>query len=245
MKLRTSTVAGLAAAVLAVALAAGWPSAQAQSAGDVLRNAIRTTPVTQRDASDGLRTALDVSAKAVTDRLSKPDGFWGDPKVRIPLPSGLARAQRGLKPLGLAGPLDDLQVNLNRAAEGAMPAAGRILQDAIRGITFQDALTLLRGGDTAATTFLRRRTETSLIALLAPPMEQALTRTGAYSALEGLGNRSGLGNLMSVSRKDLTDFAVKKTLDAAFFSIAEEERSIRRDPAKRTNDILRRVFGGR
>lgn len=236
----------VAVAAIAAAMALATPAAHAQSVNDVLRSITRPSgAVSQQEASDGLRAALDQSAKAVTNRLGRPDGFFGDGKVRIPLPGALARAQRSLKPLGLSAPLDELQLTINRSAEAAMPTAQRLFVDAIRSITFEDALQILRGGDDAATRFLRTRTEKNLVQLLTPPMEQALTRTGAYSALEGVGRRTGVGNLAAVSRTDLTNFAVQRTLDGAFGYIAEEERGIRRDPAKRGTDLLRKVFGGR
>jgi hypothetical protein len=233
------------AALAALAVAA---PASAQSVNDVVRQITRpNASVSERDASDGLRAALDLSARGVTERLGRPNGFFGDPKIQIPLPGTLARIQKGLKPLGLSGALDDVQLQINRSAEAAMPTARRLFLDAIRGLTIQDALTILRGGDDAATRLLRARTETSLTALLTPPMEQALTQTGAYRALENAARRTPMAgaNLAGVTRTDLTNFAVQKTLDGAFAYIAEEERNIRKDPAKRTTDLLRRVFGGR
>jgi hypothetical protein len=239
------------AVVFAASLAVTAPAA-AQSLNDALRQITgprAPTPgaINQREAADGLRAALDLSARGVTDRLGRPDGFFGDPKIRIPLPGALSRVQKSLKPLGLSGALDDLQLSINRSAEAAMPTARRLFLDAVRGITFEDALNILRGGDDAATRFLRARTQASLISLLTPPMEQTLTQTGAYQALESAARRTPFAgaNLAGVTRKDLTDFAVQKTLDGAFSYIAEEERSIRRDPAKRTTDLLRRVFGAR
>lgn len=233
--------------VAVVALAVAAP-ASGQSLNDALRQIVRpSATVNERDASDGLRAALDLAARDVADRLGRPNGFFADPKIQIPLPSTLARVQKSLKPLGLSGALDDVQLTINRSAEAAMPTARRLFLDAIRGLTIQDALNILRGGDDAATQLLRTRTEASLSALLTGPMEQALTQTGAFRAMENVSRRTpmGLGNIASVSRTDLTQFAVKKTLDGAFAYIAEEERSIRRDPAKRTTDLLRRVFGGR
>jgi hypothetical protein len=233
-----------AAIVTAVVVSVAAPAA-AQSLGDVAKQVMRPATVNQQDASDGLRAALDLSARSVADRLGRPDGFFGDPKIRIPLPGTLARLQRNLKPVGLAAPFDALQLSMNRAAEAAMPVARDLFLDAIRAITFQDALGILRGGETAATDFLRRRTQARLVGLLTPPMEQALGQTGAFRALDGLVTRTGAARFANVSRRDMTDFAVHKTLDGAFGYIAEEERGIRKDPTKRTTDLLRRVFGGR
>lgn len=233
------------AAIMATVVVAVAAPASGQSLGDVFKHITRPGSVSQQDASDGLRAALDLSARTVTERLGQTNGFFGDARIKIPLPGTLGRLQRSLKPMGMAAPFDDLQLAMNRAAEAAMPVARDLFLDAIRGLTFQDAVTILRGGDTAATDFLRRRTEARLISLLTPPMEQTLSQTGAYRALDGLVSRTQAARFASVSRRDLTNFAVKKTLDGAFGYIADEERSIRQDPAKRTTDLLRRVFGGR
>ncbi len=199
--------------------------------------------LTQRDASRGIKDALGLAAMNATTRLAQPDGFWSDARVRIPLPGLLGRTQQSLRPLGLSRPLDALQENLNHAAETTMPQAGRLFVSAVRDITIADAIDIVRGPDDSATRYLRGRTETRLTSLLRPPMTRALTESGAFtlmrSALREVGLASTTGNL----RTEIINFATAKALDGAFFFIAQEERAIRRDPVRRTTDILRRVFG--
>jgi hypothetical protein len=125
-----------------------------------------------------------------------------------------------------------------------MPAAGRLLQDAIASITLTDALSILSGGDDAATRFLRGRTEPELETLLAPPMRDALTQSGAFTALDRAAAGAGLASTAQDLRGQMVTFAVDRALDGAFTLIAEEERAIRRDPLRRTSALLRRVFGG-
>jgi hypothetical protein len=199
--------------------------------------------LTQRDASRGIKDALGLAAMNATTRLAQPDGFWSDARVRIPLPGLLGRTQQSLRPLGLSRPLDALQENLNHAAETTMPQAGRLFVSAVRDITIADAIDIVRGPEDSATRYLRGRTETRLTSLLRPPMTRALTESGAFtlmrSALREVGLASTTGNL----RTEIINFATAKALDGAFFFIAQEERAIRRDPVRRTTDILRRVFG--
>jgi hypothetical protein len=199
--------------------------------------------LTQRDASRGVKDALGLAAMNATTHLAQANGFWGDPRVRIPLPGLLGQTQRRLRPIGLAGPLDDLQQSLNRAAETAMPEAGRLFVGAVRDITIADAVEIVRGPEDSATRYLRGRTETRLTSLLRPPMTRALTQSGAFTLLRTALREVGLASMTSSLRTEVIDFSTARALDGCFFFIAEEERAIRRDPLRRTTDILRRVFG--
>ena len=207
------------------------------------QNSQSATTLTQADAGAGLREALRLASQTVTARLGRVDGFWGDARVRIPLPNSLASVQRSLRPIGLSGPLDDLELRVNRGAERAMPAARRLLENAVRSITLQDALGILRGPNDAATQYLRSRTENELIASLRPSMESSLEGAGAFTSLNNALQRNGLAGSAQNLRSQLIDFAVSRALDAAFSLIADEERAIRSDPVRRTTSLLRRVFG--
>ncbi len=199
--------------------------------------------LTQADASRGVRDALGLAALSATSRLARRDGFFGNPRVRIPLPGMLGQAQRNLRGLGMAGPLDELELSLNRAAEAAMPEAARLFTDAVRTLTLADAIQIVRGPEDSATRYLRGRTETRLTRLLRPLMTRALTESGAFTLLRMATRELGVTGLTQNLRTEVIDFSVIKALDGAFIYIAEEERAIRRDPVRRTTDILRRVFG--
>jgi hypothetical protein len=238
-------------AVLGLALLACVASASAQERttvlGDILKGVAKgggLSSISQQDASAGLKEALTLSATAVTQRLGRTDGFFADPRVKIPLPGALGRAQSSLSKLGLSGPLDDLQLRVNRGAEAAMPQAKTLFVNAVKGMTIADGVAIVRGGDTAGTQFLRGRTETQLTAALRPHMEKALQQAGAFNALDAASARAGMAGAAGNLRGELIQFAVGKALDGAFGYIAEEERAIRRDPARRTTALLRRVFGG-
>ena len=208
-------------------------------------------------AAPGIRSLLVTATRQATQRLGQHDGFFGDSIVRIPLPGMLDTAQRRLQPIGLSGPLDDLELRMNRAAEAVMPQARDLVINAIRSMTINDGLDILRGGDTAATQYLRGRTETSLTGLLRPPMETTLASSGAYGALDSaaglVDSQSGMSQLFGRSRNarstardfrgEVTDFAVEKALDGVFHYVGEEERGLRSNPAGRTRDILRGLFG--
>jgi hypothetical protein len=215
----------------------------ASAATPVLAQQRLLDSLTQGDASRGIRDALGLAAMNATTHLGQPDGFWGDPRVRIPLPGMLGQTQRTLSGFGMAGPLDQLQASLNRAAERTMPEASRLFVGAVRDITIADAIDIVRGPDDSATRYLRGRTETRLTALLRPPMTRALTDSGAFALLRTTLREVGLASMTRDLRTEVINVSTAKALDGCFFFIAEEERAIRRDPLRRTSDILRRVFG--
>jgi hypothetical protein len=216
-------------------------------AASVAAPAFAQTPLldslTQSDARTGIRDALGLAALNATTRLAQPDAFWSNAQVRIPLPGVLGQTQRTLSGFGMSRPLDDLQMSLNRAAERTMPEAGRLFANAVRTITIADAVDIVRGGEDSATRYLRGRTETRLTTLLRPPMTDALTQSGAFTLLRTGLREVGLASMTRDMRAEIISFSTTKALDGCFYFIAEEERAIRRDPWRRTTDILRRVFG--
>jgi hypothetical protein len=215
----------------------------------------RSSGLSATDADAGLREALVNGAIASALRLGRVDGYWGDQNVRIPLPGSVGSLQRRLRPIGLSGPLDDLQLKINRGAETAAPMAVDIFRSAIRGLTISDALQVVRGGPTAATTLLDTRTRPQLTEVFTPPVRGGMDQSGASQALDSVEARYGrqLGTASAIfGRSPMTganlkdqfvSFAVTRALDGLFRYVGEEERAIRADPARRTSDLLRRVFG--
>jgi Protein of unknown function (DUF4197) len=215
----------------------------------------RTSRISSGDADAGLREALLNGAIASALRLGRVDGYWGDAQVRIPLPGSIGSLQRRLRPLGLSGMLDDLQLKINRGAETAAPMAVDIFRNAITGLTINDAIQVVQGGPTSATTLLDTRTRPQLTTVFSPPVRSGLDQSGASAAIDSIEARYGrqLGNASAIFgrgqssgatlKEQFTSFAVNKALDGLFRYVGEEERAIRSDPGKRTSDLLRRVFG--
>lgn len=199
--------------------------------------------LTSFEIESGLREALIVGTDRVVGQLGRTDGFFGDPQIRIPLPGQLGDIQSQLQPLGLSGPLDDLQLRMNRAAEDAVPAARDLVVNAVRSITLEDAMGILQGGDSAATDFLRRKTEDQLRSAFTPYLRSSLNEVGAFAALDQATAQYGVGGIGTSLRDNLVDHGVKLGLDGVFSYLATEEKAIRDDPVKRTSEILRKVFG--
>ncbi|MEM7663114.1 MAG: DUF4197 domain-containing protein [Pseudomonadota bacterium] len=199
--------------------------------------------LTTAEIDAGLREALTIGTERVSAQLGATDGFFGDNRIRIPLPGRLGDLQDQLGKVGLSGPLDDLQLRMNRAAEASMPEARKLVVSAVRSITLEDALGILNGGNTAATDFLRDRTEASLINAFRPYIDTALADSGAFQSLDSVTSRYGLSAVSNDLRGDMTDHAVGLGLEGLFYYVGEEERRIRENPIARTTDILRKVFG--
>ncbi|MEM9377730.1 MAG: DUF4197 domain-containing protein [Pseudomonadota bacterium] len=240
------------AAGLLCVFSGGCENTSGQDFGQVLQGVLNEVEgtsagdqgLTQAEIDAGLRQALEIGTERVAAQIGVVDGYWKDPDIQIPLPGRLGDVQTELAKLNLSGPLDDLQLRLNRAAEAAVPSGKRIVIDAVQSITIEDALGILQGGDTAATEFLRDRTELSLRQSFTPFIEDALASSGAYQALDSVTSTQPM--LATVARDykaDLTAFAVQFGLDGLFTYLAIEEKKIRDNPVARTTELLRRVFG--
>jgi len=203
--------------------------------------------LTQADAAGGIRAALSNGVGNAIANVGVLDGFLGNSLVRIPLPKVLQDMQSFLKPIGADGLLVDLQQQLNRGAEKAAPVAKDIFLGAVRDLSITDALNIVRGPDNAATQYLQDRTSTKLASLFSPIMGDALNQTGALQLVDqvagNLNNVPFAPKLGADARNDLISHGVDYGLKGVFYYIGEEEKAIRENPAKRTSEILRRVFG--
>ncbi len=247
--MRALIIGGLALALVPTACETGTGGDLGAVLGEVLGQPSSTTSggsegLSAFEIDAALRQALEIGTTRVADQIGVTDGYWKDPRIQIPLPGRLGQLQKNLAGTPLVGPLDDLQLRMNRAAEEAVPAGKTIVIDAVKSITINDAIGLLQGGDTAATDFLRGRTEDNLRTLFTPYVDTALESSGAYQALDSLVSSNAFLAIAAVDYKsDLTNHAVQLGLDGLFDYLAVEEKKIRENPVARTTDLLRRVFG--
>lgn len=234
-----------AMASIAVMMTGGCATDGSTDYGRVLTDILgeQAGALTEAEVAAGLREALTVGADRVVGQLSATDGYFGDQTIRIPLPKTLRQVQEQLDKVGAAGSFNDLEQRINRAAEAAAPRAKQLAVDAITSMTIDDAMSILNGGDTAATEFLQARMTQQLKTELSPYMSQALDSSGAFTQLESTAKRYLGGALVSQLRDDMISHSVDGALDGLFHYVAEEEKAIRRDPVKRTTELLRRVFG--
>ena len=213
----------------------------------IIEGVLGSGVLSQGEAAAGIRAALNNGVSHAVRTVGRADGFLNNARIRIPLPKALQDIQDVVQPLGLGGLLGDLQTQLNRGAEKAAPVAKDIFVDAVTSLSIQDAIDIVRGPDNAATEYLQERTSLRLTELFSPIMENALSQTGALRLMDQF-----TGQLQSIpfapslsanAKSDLIRHGVDFGLSGIFTYIADEEKAIRENPAKRTSEILRRVFG--
>ena len=195
------------------------------------------------EAVRGLKQALNDGSAAAIARLGVENGFFANPRVKIPLPPSLQRVESGLRAFGMRRQADELVLTMNRAAEAAVPEARQLLADAVKKMSVQDAKGILGGGDTAATDYFRRATRSQLSQRFLPLVKQATDRVGLaqqYNALAGQGVALGL---VKEDQASIESYVTQKALDGLYFMIGEQEKAFRQDPVGATSDIVRRVFG--
>ncbi len=203
----------------------------------------RAWSLSDADANAGLKTALERGAEAAVGLLGRPDGFLGNPKVRIPLPGGLESAAKLLKSLGQGAKVDELVTAMNRAAEAAVPEARPLLSDAVKRMTVEDARKILTGGDTSVTQFFAGKTRLPLGEKFLPIVTKATEKVALadkYNAVAG--KASGFG-LVKKEDANVQRYVTGKALDGLYFMIGEEEKKIRKDPVGTGSEILKKVFG--
>ncbi|HEX3140358.1 MAG TPA: DUF4197 domain-containing protein [Rhizobacter sp.] len=199
--------------------------------------------LTETDAASGIRAALEKGAKAAVSLLGRRDGFLGNPKVRIPLPSALDRAAQLLRATGQQRRMDELETAMNRAAEAAVPEAQALLVNAVKSMSVEDARQVITGGDNSVTQFFARKTREPLGQKFLPIVTRATEKVGLvdkYNAVAGAAAGFGL-----IKRQDanIQAYVTEKALDGLYLMIGEEERKIRADPIGTGSAILKKVFG--
>lgn len=255
-------LSGLAVALLAIsATAAGTGQFKdllnkVKPGSQTTSNRTSATGLPASDIAAGLKEALAKGTTTAISNLGREGGFWDNKNVRIPLPGKLDQVGRLARQMGQGDKVDAFELSMNRAAEKAVPQVAEIFGDAIRKMTLDDARGILSGGDHAATHFFRRVAGDALAARIRPIVAQTTESVGAtqkYKALTAGGGGAiggvlgslGGGNTSGNSPLDLDDYVTAKTIDGLFAEIGAQEKSIRSNPAARSTDLLKKVFGGK
>ncbi|MEJ5999754.1 DUF4197 domain-containing protein [Paucibacter sp. AS307] len=213
-------------------LAAGWlPLGAAQALGE-------------GDAASGVRAALERGAQAAVAALGRSDGFLGNPAVRIELPGYLKDAAKLLKATGQGRKLDELVTAMNRAAEAAMPEARQLLVGAVKSMSVEDAVRIVRGGDDAVTQFFAAKTRAPLAQKFLPIVTRATEKQGLADKYNAVAGKAAGFGLLREEDANIQQYVTARALDGLYFMIAEEEKKIRQDPLGTGSAILKKVFGG-
>jgi hypothetical protein len=202
-----------------------------------------STDLNQEEVGSGLKEALTRGVEKGVDQLSKPDGFYKDLSIKIPLPEEAKEVEAKLRSLGQGEQVDETIESINRAAEDATTAAKEIFVEAIKGMTIEDAMSILRGDDDAATKFLEKSTRANLITKFEPIVKVSLDKVGATKNWNTIFTTYNKIPFVQKVNPDLVEYATGKAIDGLFIQIAKEELKIRQDPAARVTDLLKKVFG--
>ncbi|MDQ6684656.1 MAG: DUF4197 domain-containing protein [Pseudomonadota bacterium] len=202
----------------------------------------RAAAPSDAEAASGIRAALERGASEAVGLLGQPDGFLGNPKVRIPLPKYLESAAKMARFAGQQQRVDELVTAMNRAAEAAVPLAKTLLVDAVKSIGIADAWRVVSGGDGAVTRFFADKTRAPLGEKFLPIVKQETERVDLAARFNAVaGKAAGLG--LMKGEPSIEHYVTEKALDGLYFMIGEQEKKIRADPVGTGSAILARVFG--
>jgi hypothetical protein len=205
--------------------------------------ALELTDITNKDATSGLRQALADGASAAVGKLGTENGFFGNPKVKIPLPDALQKVEGVMRMMGMKRQADELELTMNRAAESAVTEAKPLLVDAVKKMSVQDAKAILTGGDTAATDYFRRTTSDALAKKFLPIVKKATDSVGLAEKYNAIVSKGGQLGLVDAGQSTIEQYVTRKSLDGLFTIIADEEKAIRQNPVGAASNIVQKVFG--
>lgn len=230
-------------------------SVQAQSLSDFLGSLTKphsgNTTGTQKNTSlsnseitSGLKQALEIGANNAAKQLSQKDGFFKNAAVKILLPPEAQQVATTLRSIGMGSLVDEAILSMNRAAEDAASKAAPIFLNAIKGMTIQDGVQILQGGNNAATQYLQRKTTPVLTTTFSPVIEQSLGKVGATKIWKIVFDTyNQIPFMQQKVNPDLTGYVTQQALKGVFTEIAAEELKIRTNPAEQVTDLLKKVFG--
>lgn len=239
--------------VLAAGIALTLP-AHALDLNEMLKGVL-TPPAAEKPASSGadalssteinsgLKEALTRGADAAVTQLGRQDGFFGDKKLRIPLPEPLKKTEKAMRLLGMGKQADDLVLAMNRAAEAAVPEAKTLLVDAVKDMTLEDAKGILTGGKTSATDFFRRKTEARLNERFLPIVKASTDKVGLAQQYNRYAGAAAQYKLIDQKQANVEQYVTQQALDRLYTVIGEKEQAIRANPLQAGSELLKKVFG--
>ncbi len=206
-------------------------------------SAMSASSLTSSQIIAGLKEALTVGTEKSVASLSVMDGFFKNTALKILMPAEALNAEQKLRNIGLGKQVDEAILSMNRAAEDASAKAVPVFVNAIKQMSVTDALSILKGSDSAATAYLKAKTALELTNAFKPIVAQSLDKVNATKYWDGLFSAYNKISFKKVN-PDLSAYVTEKALAGIFYQIALEEQKIRKNPMARTSDILKQVFGG-
>lgn len=207
-----------------------------------VKKAIPTNGLSEDEVGKGLKEALNQGIDKGVNKVSKPDGYFKDPLMKILLPLEAKSMASKLRSIGQGKLVDDAIESMNRAAEDAAKSALPLFKNTITQMTITDAMNILKGNDDAATVYLSNATRPQLTSKFLPIIKASLDNVGAtkhWSSVISVHNKIPFVKKVN---PNLDEHVTEKAIDGLFVQVAAEEKEIRKNPAARTTDLLKKVF---
>ena len=204
------------------------------------KNAVGSS-LSNEEIIKGLKEALTIGTDSSTKKLSRVDGFFTDAVIKILMPEEAKKAEKTLRSFGMSSLVDKAILSMNRAAEDAASGVSTIFWDAIKQMSVKDGISILRGGDFAATEFLKKNTTASLTEKMRPVIQASLDKVNATQYWKDVFTAYNKFSKQPINT-DLTGYVTGKAMDGVFYEIGLEEQKIRKDPAAQVTDLLKKVF---
>ena len=195
------------------------------------------------EIAQGLKAALEKGTLEGVSELSKPGGYLKKEMYKIYFPENAQKAEKTLRDIGLGNEVDRLVASLNEAAENAVTEAKPLFVSAIKEMTFSDVKEILFGADTAATSYLKRKTSMGLHQRFEPHIQQSLNQVNATKYWSDIMTQYNKIPFVEKVETDLANYVTNRAIAGLFLKIAEEEMAIRENPQERTSTLLKKVFG--
>ncbi|MDO9243179.1 MAG: DUF4197 domain-containing protein [Rhodocyclaceae bacterium] len=205
--------------------------------------ALSLADISGQEAGGGLKEALTQGASKAVDLLGRNVGFLGNPKGKIPLPESMQQGEGLMRGLGMGKQADELITAMNRAAEAAVPEAKKLLVDAVKQMSVEDAKGILAGGNDAGTQYFRRKTAEPLGQKFQPIVKKAIAKVKLADTYEKFAKKGAKFGLVKEQDTQLENYVTAKTLDGLYLMIAEEEKAIRENPVGAAGNLAKKVFG--
>lgn len=192
----------------------------------------------------GLKEALEVGTEKAVALVSKPDGYYRNPDIKIPLPESVQKVEKYLRAAGYGQKVDAFELSMNRAAERAAPEAKSIFWDAITEMKFEDANKILKGRDNEATLYFEEKTSDRLREVFQPIVKDAMGEVGVTRSFQDVNAMMESVPFGERMRFDIDEYVTDGALKGLFKMLADQEKQIRTQPAARVTDLLQKVFAG-
>lgn len=206
-------------------------------------SALSLSDISNQDASGGLKDALIQGVGSAVGKLGVVDGFMKNPKVKIPLPDTMKKAEKAMRMFGMGKHADELTLRMNRAAEAAVPEAKTLLVNSVKQMSVTDAKNILTGGDDAATQYFKKTTSKPLAEKFLPIVQKATADVQLAQQYNKFAEAGAKFGLVNKDQANLEQYVTQNALDGLYLMMAEEEKAIRKDPLGASTSLVKKVFG--